>query len=55
MDSTTEFSHDDLVEWALMDLGAGRADAVRTALEEMHPAEVAGLLECLPPEQRKAF
>jgi len=52
MESTIEQPANEYLEWALADLAAGRIDELRWALEEMHPAEVANLLESLPPEQR---
>jgi len=44
----------ELVELALRDLAEGNTDQMRDALAEMHPAEIAALLEGMPPEKRRA-
>ncbi|NEX23379.1 magnesium transporter [Thiorhodococcus mannitoliphagus] len=43
-----------LAELALRDLAEGRTELLENALEELHPAEIAGLLEGMPPEPRQA-
>jgi magnesium transporter len=43
----------ELVELALRDLAAGNIKQLRDALTELHPAQIAGLLEGMPPEQRR--
>jgi magnesium transporter len=43
----------ELVELALRDLADGSIEPLRDALAELHPAEVADLLEAMPPEQRR--
>ncbi|MCB1773077.1 MAG: magnesium transporter [Gammaproteobacteria bacterium] len=42
----------DYVAWALADIEAGRLRELEAALADLHPAEVADLLEAMPPEQR---
>ena len=44
----------ELVELALRDLADGNTELLRQALTELHPAEVADLLEGMPPEERSA-
>lgn len=44
----------ELVELALRDLAEGRIEELRDALTELHPAEIADLLEGMPPEERAA-
>jgi magnesium transporter len=44
----------ELVELALRDLASGNTELLRNAIEDLHPAEVADLLEGMPPEQRLA-
>lgn len=44
----------DLVELALRDLAEGRTETLAGILAELHPAEVADLLEGMPPEPRQA-
>jgi magnesium transporter len=51
----TDISDRDWVDWALNDLAAGRIQALSNALSDMHPAEVADLLEAMPREQRSAL
>jgi magnesium transporter len=46
-----EVNHLDAVRKAL---GAGRLKRVAKTLRRMHPAKVAGLLEALPPDERRA-
>lgn len=41
------------VELALRDLAEGNDEQLREALIELHPAEVASLLEGMPPDQRR--
>ena len=53
MDHTTEQPYSDLREQVFADLEAGRHEDVHASLAESHPAEVANLLESLPPEQRR--
>jgi magnesium transporter len=43
----------ELVELALRDLTEGNTEQLRDALADLHPAEVADLLEGMPPEQRR--
>lgn len=54
-ETTSDQSSRDILEWALADLQAGRTEELHEALEEAHPAEVANLLEALPPDQRSAL
>jgi len=44
----------ELVELALRDLDEGNSERLREALFDLHPAEIANLLEGMPPEQRRA-
>jgi len=44
----------ELVELALRDLAEGNIELLRDALTELHPAEIADLLEGMPPEERAA-
>jgi magnesium transporter len=44
----------ELVELALRDLADGNVEQLREALSELHPAEIADLLEGMPPEERRA-
>jgi magnesium transporter len=44
----------EMVELALRDLAEGNIEQLRDALTELHPAELAALLEGMPPEQRRA-
>ncbi len=54
MEPTTEQSMSgELVELALRDLADGNVEQLRDALAELHPAEIADLLEGMPPEQRR--
>lgn len=55
MESRDEFLNDSTVELALADYEAGRREAIHDAMLEMHPAEIANLLEALPPAIRKDF
>jgi magnesium transporter len=43
----------ELVELALRDLAEGSIEQLRDAIAELHPAEIADLLEAMPPEQRR--
>jgi magnesium transporter len=43
----------ELVELALRDLAEGNLPQLRDALDDLHPAETATLLEGMPPEQRR--
>ncbi|NEV64589.1 magnesium transporter [Thiorhodococcus minor] len=56
MDSTTaqQLALAELVELAQSDLAQGWTERLASALAELHPAEVAGLLEGMPPEPRRA-
>ncbi len=55
MEQPTEQSMSgELVELALRDLADGNTEHLREALAEAHPAETAGVLEGMPPEQRSA-
>jgi magnesium transporter len=53
-ETTSDQSSRDILEWALADLEAGRTEELHEALEDAHPAEVANLLEALPPDDRSA-
>lgn len=54
MEQATEQSMTgELVELALRDLAEGNIEQLRDALTELHPAEIADLLEGMPPEQRR--
>ena len=54
MEHTTELSiTGELVELALRDLAEGNIVQLRDALTDLHPAEIASLLEGMPPEQRR--
>lgn len=55
MDSAAEISINDYVAWALADIEAGRLAELSGALAEIHPAEVADLIEAMPPEQRSVL
>ncbi|WP_078118864.1 magnesium transporter [Thiosocius teredinicola] len=55
METVSDISINDYVSWVLADLDAGRVDELRAALAEMYPADIADLLEALPPEQRTAL
>ncbi len=55
MENPNEQAGKELLDWVVSDLAAGREEALQTALEEVHPAEAANLLESLPPEQRSAL
>lgn len=53
MEKITEHSiPGELVELALRDLADGSLEQLREALIELHPAEIASLLEGMPPEER---
>ncbi len=55
MEQTTEQSvTGELVELALRDLAEGNTELLRDALTELHPAEIADLLEGMPPDERLA-
>jgi len=53
MEPGQELLSESIVELALADLEAGRYEQVHDALQEMHPADIAHLLEALPPSNRK--
>lgn len=55
METATELPRNEWVTWALADLSAGRTAELREALRDMHVAEIADLLEAMPPEQRVAL
>ena len=52
MDSSAEICINDYVAWALSDIERGQLAELHNALKELHPSEVAALLEAMPPEQR---
>ena len=54
MESFVESIGSDRVELVLLDLELGNLDQLRQALGELHAAELAHVLESLPPEQRKS-
>ena len=51
--STEQSMTGELVELALRDLAAGNLELLRDALTELSPAEIANLLEGMPPERRR--
>ena len=53
MDPGKELLSESIVDLALADLEAGRLEQMHDAFQEMHPAEIAHLLEALPPTNRK--
>jgi magnesium transporter len=54
MQSTTEqVTTGELIEYALRDLAEANTDALRDAFAELHPAEIARLMEGMPPQQRR--
>ena len=54
MEQTVEQSMTgEFVELALRDLAEGNIELLRDALTDLHPAEIASLLEGMPPEQRR--
>lgn len=53
MESVIESIGSDLVELVLLDLELGNLHELRQALAELHAAELAHILESLPPEQRR--
>jgi magnesium transporter len=55
METLNEQSSRQLLDRIVHDLQTGQEEALRGALEEVHPAEAANLLESLPPEQRSAL
>ncbi|MBT8126704.1 MAG: magnesium transporter [Gammaproteobacteria bacterium] len=55
MESGNELHNESIVDLALADYEAGRHEAIHDAMVEMHPAEIANLLEALPPAIRKDF
>ena len=55
MEPIAEVRGNELVGAALADLDAGRMAQVQDALLELHAAEIADLLEAMPPEQRLAL
>jgi magnesium transporter len=55
VETATELLRNEWVTWALADLSAGRTAELREALRDLHVAEIADLLEAMPPEQRVAL
>ena len=55
MEAYNNIEGTELLEWALWDLDRQAYEQLTDALLDLHPAEIAGVLESLPPEQRKAF
>ncbi len=55
METQNEQPGNELLDWVLHDLQTGQNEALRDALEDVHPAEAANLLESMPPEQRSAL
>ena len=53
MESVIESIGRDLVELVLLDLELGNLTELRHALAELHAADLAHILESLPPEQRR--
>ncbi|MBT8430291.1 MAG: magnesium transporter, partial [Gammaproteobacteria bacterium] len=53
MDSAIESIGSDLIELVLLDLELGYLRELGIALGELHAADLAHILESLPPEQRK--
>ena len=53
MEPGKQLLSESIVELALADLEAGRHEQMHDAMQEMHPAEIAHLLEALPPSKRK--
>jgi magnesium transporter len=45
----------EILEKVIADLDAGQTDDLTETLENIHPAEIANLLESLPPESRSAL
>jgi magnesium transporter len=52
---TNEKYSREILERVMADLDAVRTDDLRETLENIHPAEIANLLESLPPEYRSAL
>jgi magnesium transporter len=55
VESAAEISVNEYVAWALADIDAGRLRELSSALADLHPAEVALMLEAMPPEKRSAL
>jgi magnesium transporter len=55
METGNELHNESIVDLALADYEAGRREAIHDAMLEMHPAEIASLLEALPLAVRKDF
>ncbi|MCW9078588.1 MAG: magnesium transporter [Gammaproteobacteria bacterium] len=53
MESAIESIGSDLIELVLLDLELGHLRELRMALDELHAADLAHILESLPPEKRK--
>ncbi|MEJ2620172.1 MAG: magnesium transporter [Candidatus Thiodiazotropha sp.] len=54
-ENTSEQSSRELLEGVIADLDTGRTDHLLETLENIHPADIANLLESLPPEVRSAL
>jgi magnesium transporter len=52
MENIIESSGEQMIERILLDLSVGNHELLRDALQEMHPAEQAHVLESLPPDKR---
>ena len=55
MDTSIELLGESIVELALADYEAGRYQELHDAMQDLHPAEIAHLLEALPQSIRKAI
>jgi magnesium transporter len=55
MENPNEQAGTELLQQVLIELEAGRQDELRSTLEEVHPAELADLLESLPLDHRSAL
>ena len=53
MENPTETLGSDIIEHVLIDLANGSLEALRNALADMMPAELAHILESLPPSERQ--
>ncbi|MBL7002711.1 MAG: magnesium transporter [Gammaproteobacteria bacterium] len=52
MENQTEVNPVNILEYVLIDLAHNQLEPLKTALEEIHPAELAHILESLPPHER---
>ncbi len=52
METTIETYGSDIIEWVLIDLANEKYAQLEDALSEIHPAELAHILESLPPRER---